>query len=174
MGDDERVRVRVPGASGAPAYNPMLGALGADGQPRNLVPETWSNKSWSQQMVYHTGVAYGSGIVLGGTYGFVEGMRKSHGLVRALKANQVLNTVSRRGSGTANAFGMLAMMYTSYDSLLAQNSYRKETWHSVAAAGLTGLTYKCTDGILRAGVAGAVAAGLAGAVHLAQDFLAEE
>jgi hypothetical protein len=52
------------------------------------------------------------GLLLGGAYGLVEGLRMSPGTRLRIRVNSVLNSCGRRGARTANALGVVAIMYS--------------------------------------------------------------
>jgi hypothetical protein len=114
--------------------------------PSNLYPEEWSNKTWGQQMIYHTGVAYLVGTTVGGVWGLFQGVSKAKKFSsnRTLVMNSIINAVSKRSSMTGNSMGVLVMMFSCYKSLISYYSYREQFWHPVAAGALAGFTFKCT------------------------------
>lgn len=152
MGDNERISVDLPDfgevdPSILGISNPEMANAQSGKAPSldNLYPEEMSNRVWSQRMMLHAGGSYIIGTCLGGMYGIFEGSRQADTLNnRALKMNSIINRVSRRGSATGNAFGILAIMFTATDAFISSQAHKKESWHQLAAAGITGLIYKST------------------------------
>ena len=51
-----------------------------------------------------------AGLVLGGAFGFFEGLRASSGTRMRIRINGILNGCGRRGARTANSLGVMAVM----------------------------------------------------------------
>ncbi|KAI9252641.1 Tim17/Tim22/Tim23/Pmp24 family-domain-containing protein [Sporodiniella umbellata] len=120
------------------------------------------SRSWSDDLCYGTGTVYLAGLTLGGAYGMAEGLRKSSGAAR-VRLNTTLNTITRRGPGAGNAVGVLAMMYTSTNSLIDYTRGTHDIFNSLAAGGIAGAIFKSTAGSKAMGISAAICAGVAGA-----------
>eukprot|EP00871_Galdieria_phlegrea_P005771 jgi/Galph1/681/GphlegSOOS_G5396.1 len=162
FGHLERINPRTI-APALGVYTPGYGST-----PEYLFEEDYTEyrkKSWGEQLMYWTGVSYLSGAVTGGSYGLLEGLRASRGKTWKLRINSVLNASGRRGAALANACGILALMFSSIESL-CYHYIGDETFYNYALAGLsTGLIYKSTAGWRPAGIYGA-GLGLAGVVGI--------
>lgn len=69
-------------------------------------------RSFVEEMCFYTGTSYLSGVFLGGTFGFFEGVKKARELdttVRKLRVNAILNGISRRGPTLGSNLGVLGM-----------------------------------------------------------------
>ena len=72
-------------------------------------------RSFYQQLLYNTGTAYLGGIVLGGAYGAVEGLREAPSHKFKIRLNSVLNASGKRGSKAGNALGSLGTTICTID-----------------------------------------------------------
>ena len=69
-------------------------------------------RSFSQQLFYNTGTSYLAGILAGGSYGALEGLRNAPSHKFKIRMNSLLNASGKRGSRTGNALGTLGMYET--------------------------------------------------------------
>ncbi|KAG0057762.1 Mitochondrial import inner membrane translocase subunit tim23 [Gryganskiella cystojenkinii] len=120
------------------------------------------SRGWSDDMTYGTGMAYISGLSLGGAYGFYEGLRSSPSPAVKVRLNTVLNSMTRRGPFIGNSAGVLALMYNGINGAIGKTRGTYDPFNSVAAGALTGAIFKSTGGLRAAGSAGGVCAVLAG------------
>jgi import inner membrane translocase subunit TIM23 len=134
-----------------------------------------AGRSWGERMFYNTGTLYLLGIVLGGSFGFVEGFRTAPSTKFNIRLNSVLNKCGRRGSRLGNALGSVAFIYSLLDGAGEYARIEKYTgmeWvNPVLSATLTGMLYKSTQGPKTIAVAGGLGASLAAASFLAKTFL---
>ncbi|GJJ73712.1 mitochondrial import inner membrane translocase subunit TIM23 [Entomortierella parvispora] len=131
---------------------------GLPGTHGGIVP----SRGWSDDMTYGTGMAYISGLSLGGAYGFYEGLRSSPSPALKVRLNTVLNSMTRRGPFIGNSAGVLALMYNGVNGAIGKARGTYDPFNSVAAGALTGAIFKSTSGLRAAGSAGGVCAVLAG------------
>ena len=115
-------------------------------------------RSWGEKMLYRTGVSYLTGISIGGSWGFYEGLTNPNGRTLKLRWNSVLNSCTRRGPFLANSLGVLALMYSCIDSVTIKlRGGEDDIYNSIGSAVLTGVVFKSTSGpraILLAGAVG--------------------
>jgi mitochondrial import inner membrane translocase subunit TIM23 len=143
------------------ALMPMQGVM-QGGQRNNhfLEYQMAHEKSFSEKLCFRTGVLYGSGLILGGSWGLVGGLRDGQGASRKLLINSILNNCGRRGSLIGNKAGVLGLSYTFAEGIL---SFAKEDTSDVAsgviAGAITGGLFRASAGVRVAGMA-AVAGGL--------------
>ncbi|KAK9448944.1 Tim17/Tim22/Tim23/Pmp24 family-domain-containing protein [Limtongia smithiae] len=106
------------------------------------------SRGWSDDLCYGAGTVYMGGLALGGLYGFAEGMRTTPANAPAkLRINAVLNAITRRGPYLGNSAGVLAVTYNMINGALdAIRSYH-DAYNSIAAGTVTGLLYRCTQGL---------------------------
>ncbi|RYH19878.1 hypothetical protein EON65_25405 [archaeon] len=62
------------------------------------------------RLSFNTGVLWLGGFVGGGAYGFVEGWRTAVNPTYKVRFNNVLNAVSKRGSGLGSSLGVIGML----------------------------------------------------------------
>ncbi|KAF9302783.1 Mitochondrial import inner membrane translocase subunit tim23 [Podila epicladia] len=120
------------------------------------------SRGWSDDLTYGTGVAYLSGLSLGGAYGFYEGLRSSPSPAFKVRLNTVLNSMTRRGPFIGNSAGVMALMYNGINGAISRARGEYDPINSVAAGAMTGALFKSTAGLRAAGSAGGVCAVLAG------------
>ncbi|KAI9028633.1 Tim17/Tim22/Tim23/Pmp24 family-domain-containing protein [Hyaloraphidium curvatum] len=106
------------------------------------------------KMLYGTGTAYMLGLSSGGLYGFVRGLQHPMATTFKLKINSVLNLCTRYGPWAGNHAGILALAYTSLDSLLGKYRDVKDYSNHILAAFTTGVIFKSTAGFRQAIVMG--------------------
>ncbi|KAG0347049.1 Mitochondrial import inner membrane translocase subunit tim23 [Podila humilis] len=120
------------------------------------------SRGWSDDLTYGTGVAYLSGLSVGGAYGFYEGLRSSPSPAFKVRLNTVLNSMTRRGPFIGNSAGVMALMYNGINGAVSRARGEYDPINSVVAGALTGAVFKSTAGLRAAGSAGGVCAVLAG------------
>lgn len=103
-------------------------------------------KCATEQLTYLGGMAYLTGAAIGGTAGFVEGVRSSAGKASKLRINAVLNATGKRGALLANSMGVLALAFSLSESMI-YNYTSDDTIGNYAAAGAAaGAIFKSTRG----------------------------
>jgi len=125
-------------------------------------------RSFYQRTAYNTAICYGAGILGGGAFGIVKGVRNSPSTLLKIRLNSVLNTCGKTGSRAGNALGVLAIFYSSFEELADQfeiDNHVPEFFTRVVAGGATGALYKATAGPKPMIVAGALGAGIMAGVQ---------
>ena len=69
-------------------------------------------------MTYSVGLTYGLGLLCGGTYGALLGLRQG-GATSKLFVNSVLNSCSRYGPALGNQSAIITMYYVSFNNLIS-------------------------------------------------------
>ncbi|WVO23856.1 uncharacterized protein IAS62_005213 [Cryptococcus decagattii] len=123
------------------------------------------SRGWTDDLCVGTGTTYLSGLAIGGTWGFKEGMSRPLGNNPSfkLRLNSILNGCTRRGSFMGNSLGVLAIFYNLSNSSFDAIRGKHDALNAMAAAGLSGAIYKSTAGLrpalVGAGIGTAAAAG---------------
>lgn len=105
-------------------------------------------KDWTDDLCYGTGAVYLTGLGLGGTYGFAEGLRKTAGSTSArLRINGVLNAMTRRGPFLGNTAGVLALTYNLINSSIGYVRGEHDYLNSLAAGAVSGALFRVTRGV---------------------------
>lgn len=101
-------------------------------------------------------VMIGAGI--GGVAGFYNGIKATNLAQQTgkLRRTQLLNHVMKQGSATANTFGTIAVLYSSFGVLLQWVRGEDDEINTIAAGGMTGLMYKSTVGLKKCMIGGGV------------------
>ena len=135
---------------------PVLGAgvpgVGAGSTP-DYLEYNMKGRGLTEKLFYNCGSSYLVGIVGGGGYGFMEGLRNSPSSKFKIRFNSVLNHCGRRGSRLGNALGVLALFYSLFESMADTAELDRyiggDNYDIVVplGAGLaTGALYKSTQG----------------------------
>lgn len=98
----------------APVSLPSLRAGG--GEEKQFL--SYERRGLWGQAAYNVGYSYFSGIAVGGSIGFVRGLRTSPNAHPRVLLNSVLNGSGKFGARAGNALGVLAMLYTGARALL--------------------------------------------------------
>eukprot|EP00731_Ephydatia_muelleri_P003853 Em0002g29a len=114
--------------------------------PEFIFPVERKKKSWNEKMFDRTGTSYLAGMALGGVWGLAEGLKHSEARTYRLRMNSILNGCTRRGPFLGNNLAVLALMYSSTESLVGHLRGQEDTLNSVAAAAVAGVLYKSTGG----------------------------
>ena len=105
-----------------------------------------------------------SALTIGGTWGFVEGLRRSPASAPPkLRLNSVLNSVTRRGPFLGNSAGVIAMVYNGINSTIGYYRGKHDSANSIVAGALSGMLFKSTKGARPMLISGSLVAGVAGA-----------
>ncbi|EDO07424.1 mitochondrial import inner membrane Tim17/Tim22/Tim23/Pmp24 family protein [Babesia bovis T2Bo] len=67
-------------------------------------------RHWGEKITYSVGLAYGSGMLLGGSFGFMKGVSKG-GATRKLVINSILNTCGTYGPKLGNGAACITLLY---------------------------------------------------------------
>ncbi len=65
-------------------------------------------RSWKEKCCDRVGTSYLLGHAVGGVWGVVEGIRNAESSTRRMRANAILNGLTRRGPFMANTLGILS------------------------------------------------------------------
>lgn len=125
---------------------------------QGLIP----SRGWTDDLCYGTGAVYLVGLGIGGSYGFLEGLRNippnSPG---KLQLNTILNHITRRGPFLGNNMGVLALTYNLINSTIDSFRGKHDTPGSIVAGALTGAIFKSSKGLKPMAYASALTAGTA-------------
>lgn len=128
--------------------------------------DVYKTRSFAENLFYMTGSGYLTGIAVGGTFGFLEGIKRASQLPnRKLQFNAILNATGKRGPQLGNNLGVLgasvlpstlfnkssscrvdhvAMMYCTSERLLRGYRDRNDDLNAVGAAAITGALFSST------------------------------
>lgn len=124
-------------------------------------------RSWSENLTFITGAAYGGGALAGGSVGALRGSRAAlpAGAGPKLRLNRLLNTGGQAGRAAGNAAGVAGLLYSGLDSAAGWARGTHDGANTVLAAAGTGGLYMAPSGGRAAAVwaAGGALAGLAAA-----------
>ena len=130
------------------------------------------SRGWSDDLCYGTGVTYLSALTFGGTWGLIEGLRRSPASAPPrLRLNSVLNSVTRRGPFLGNSAGVIAMVYNGINSTIGYYRGRHDSVNSIVAGALSGMIFKSTRGLRPMMISGGLVAGAAGAWAMTRKTL---
>lgn len=116
------------------------------------------SRGWSDDLCYGTGTTYLTCLALGGSYGVVEGLRRSGPSDSfKLRLNTVLNAVTRRGPFLGNSGAVVAIIYNGINSTIGALRGRHDVFNSVGSGVLAGVLFKSTRGPRSAAVSGGIA-----------------
>jgi len=104
-----------------------------------------------------------TGAALGGLSGSYLGIRETMaaGLTGGVRRTQMLNVITKRGAASANALGVIAVMYSGFGVILSFLRGTDDELNTLVAATTTGLLYKSSVGLRRCAIGGAVGFSLA-------------
>ncbi|KJP84735.1 hypothetical protein AK88_05633 [Plasmodium fragile] len=98
-------------------------------------------RQWGEKLVYSVGLAYGSGLLLGGSCGLISGVIKG-GKTRKLFVNSVLNSTSVIGPSVANQMASITMIFYALNNMVKLFTKNDELYNSSIAGFLAGTIYK--------------------------------
>ena len=78
-----------------------------------------------------------------------------------LMRTQMLNHITKQGSTTSNALGVVTVMYSGFGILLSWARGVDDELNTITAATATGMLFKSTHGLRKCGLGGAVGFGIA-------------
>uniref|UniRef100_A0A1B6E9L1 Mitochondrial import inner membrane translocase subunit TIM23 n=1 Tax=Clastoptera arizonana TaxID=38151 RepID=A0A1B6E9L1_9HEMI len=140
-----------------PAYLPST-------QPEYILPEGANKQRGRFELAFsQIGASCMIGAMIGGTGGFYNGLKKTTlaGQTAKLRTTEMINHVMKQGAASANALGVVAVMYSGFGVLLAWARETEDDLNTLTAATATGLLYRCQGGLRAAGIGGAVGLGIA-------------
>ena len=128
--------------------------------PEFIFPVEARSRSWNEIWFNRVGCGYFIGLGVGGLWGVKEGLLNPEASTYRMRANSLLNGLTRRGPFMANTLGVLsriclssspvvtlfiaAMAYSPLESCICHFRGKKDLWNSVVAAAITGALYKST------------------------------
>merc|ERR1712039_552941 len=98
-------------------------------------------RQFGEKMTYSVGLTYGLGLMCGGTYGALMGLRQG-GATSKLFVNSVLNSCSRYGPYLGNQSAIITMYYVGFTNLISWLRGADDMGNAAAAGALGGALYK--------------------------------
>lgn len=144
-----------------------------------------AGRGWTERTSLNVGTTYLIGMGVGGTYGFLEGLRTSPSRKFNIRLNTVLNKMGKRGSAVGNAVGCLALIFSVsnvfcdkmldtdrfFDSVIKSNRTIASYGTPLVAGIVTGALYKSTMGPKTMFVAAILGGGFAIVVDSTRRFI---
>lgn len=113
------------------------------------------------------------GLGCGSVWGFHEGLRNPEGTTARMRANSVLNGLTRRGPFMANTLAVVTLVYSPMESCIGHLRGKRDVGNSVVAAAITGALYKSTAGTRAMAIAAGAGCFFVGTLHLSKLLLGE-
>eukprot|EP00444_Apocalathium_aciculiferum_P025378 CAMPEP_0183433758 /NCGR_PEP_ID=MMETSP0370-20130417/61595_1 /TAXON_ID=268820 /ORGANISM="Peridinium aciculiferum, Strain PAER-2" /LENGTH=220 /DNA_ID=CAMNT_0025620171 /DNA_START=99 /DNA_END=759 /DNA_ORIENTATION=- len=98
-------------------------------------------RQFGEKMTYSVGLTYGLGLLSGGFYGGMLGVRQG-GATSKLFLNSVLNSSTRYGPALGNQSAIITMFYVSFHSLISWVRDEDDVLNAASAGMLAGGFYK--------------------------------
>ncbi|KAI9100539.1 hypothetical protein DFS34DRAFT_614914 [Phlyctochytrium arcticum] len=114
------------------------------------------------KLLYGTGTAYLAGLVFGGGYGALRGLRTAQVPTMKVRINNLLNQSTRYGPWAANSLSVLTMGWALLDNTLELARGTSDYYNHIGAAFTSGLIFKCTAGLRPAVLTGSICASVVG------------
>ncbi|KAG9146824.1 hypothetical protein Leryth_005139, partial [Lithospermum erythrorhizon] len=114
-------------------------------------------RSWGENLTYYTGIGYLGGALIGGSKGFLDGVKaieKTDTL--KLKVNRMLNGSGHVGRVVGNRVGVIGLMYAGLESGMVGLRDCDDVVNSAVAGLGTGALYRAASGPRSAAVAGVI------------------
>ncbi|KAJ3169664.1 mitochondrial import inner membrane translocase, subunit timm23 [Geranomyces variabilis] len=124
----------------------------------------------SDKLLYGVGTAYLGGLVFGGGYGALRGLRTAQVPNMKVRMNNILNQTTRYGPWAANSMGVLTLGWAMLDSGLEVARGESDYYNHIGAAFASGMIFKCTAGLRPAVLMGTMFAGVIGAYGIWDRF----
>ncbi|XP_011865247.1 PREDICTED: mitochondrial import inner membrane translocase subunit Tim23 isoform X1 [Vollenhovia emeryi] len=140
-----------------PSYLPVT-------QPEFIFPEGAVKQRGRFELAFsQIGAACIAGAGIGGASGLYRGVKATSiaGETGKLRRTQLINHVMKGGASMANSFGVMMIMYTCAGIGLTWLRGTDDSLNTVAAAATSAAVFRSPAGIRKAGIAGAIAAGVA-------------
>ncbi|CAL8074768.1 unnamed protein product [Orchesella dallaii] len=155
-------------SSGASKLSPYLSVDPyLSSEPEFILPEGQGRQRGRFEFAFGTiGSSVLVGAAFGGMAGLYKGIKETQGQVGKVRRTQLINYVSKQGASSANALGVVALMYSGFGCFLSWYRETDDDANTLGAATATGLLFKSTAGLRRCAVGGAVGFGLAAAYCL--------
>jgi len=165
--DDPSMNVSVY-SGGASKLSPYLAVDPyVNSEPEFILPEGANRQRGRFEFAFGT---IGSGVMMGGAMGAVNGLytgfKATQGMTGNVRRAQLINYMSKKGASSANALGIVAVMYSGFGCFLSWYRETDDDANTLAAATATGLLYKSSAGLRRCAIGGGLGFGLAAAYCL--------
>mmetsp|Transcript_27618 Transcript_27618/g.49952 ORF Transcript_27618/g.49952 Transcript_27618/m.49952 type:complete len:170 (+) Transcript_27618:42-551(+) len=118
--------------------------------PRRSAPQAASKddlflegygRQFGEKMTYSIGITYGAGLLGGGFYGALLGIRQG-GKTPKLFVNSVLNSCSRYGPNLGNQGAVITLYYVCFTNIISMLRGADDVGNAAAAGALGGALYK--------------------------------
>ncbi|CAE8584478.1 unnamed protein product, partial [Polarella glacialis] len=96
---------------------------------------------FGEKMTYSVGLTYGAGLLGGGFYGGLLGVRQG-GATTKLFVNSVLNSCSRYGPALGNQSAIITMYYVCFNNIISWVRGADDMGNAAGAGALSGALYK--------------------------------
>jgi len=165
--DDPSMNVSVY-SSGVSKLSPYLNVDPYINQePEFILPEGANRQRGRFEFAFGT---IGSGVMVGGAFGVVNGLytgvRATAGMTGNVRRTQLINYMSKSGASSANALGVIAVMYSGFGCFLSWYRDTDDDANTLAAATTTGLLYKSSAGLRRCAIGGGIGLAMSAAYCL--------
>lgn len=121
------------------------------------------SRGWSDDLCYGTGTTYLTALIMGGSWGLIEGLNRVPGAAPPkLRLNSILNGMTRRGPFLGNTAGVVAMVYNGVNSTIGYYRGKHDAANSIVAGALSGMLFKSTRGFRPMMISGGIVASFAG------------
>ncbi|XP_018356242.1 PREDICTED: mitochondrial import inner membrane translocase subunit Tim23 isoform X1 [Trachymyrmex septentrionalis] len=140
-----------------PSYLPVS-------QPEFIFPDGAMKQRGRFELAFsQIGAACIAGAGVGGASGLYRGVKATSiaGETGKLRRTQLINHVMKGGASMANSLGVIMIMYTCSGIGLTWLRGTDDSLNTVAAAATSAAIFRSPAGIRKAGIAGAIAAGVA-------------
>mmetsp|Transcript_107680 Transcript_107680/g.207100 ORF Transcript_107680/g.207100 Transcript_107680/m.207100 type:complete len:170 (-) Transcript_107680:78-587(-) len=98
-------------------------------------------RQFGEKMTYSIGLMYGMGLLSGGTYGALLGIRQG-GATPKLFVNSLLNSMSRYGPGMGNQAAIITMYYVCFNNLISWIRGTDDVGNAMSSGAAAGGLYK--------------------------------
>eukprot|EP01087_Luapelamoeba_hula_P014306 TRINITY_DN4176_c0_g2_i1.p1 TRINITY_DN4176_c0_g2~~TRINITY_DN4176_c0_g2_i1.p1 ORF type:complete len:190 (+),score=19.43 TRINITY_DN4176_c0_g2_i1:62-631(+) len=150
--------------------NPMLSVPNPRGAEYIFNDEFQGRKlTWGDRFTWLIGGAYLTGSAMGGSYGVVHGLRSS-GVENRLALARALNGASKFGTSGGQKAAIMALMFSSLQTVGSVFRNREDKWTVIGAAAVTPAIYYSQSGILRMLGSSVVGAGVGGLLLVARSM----
>ncbi|EKX73771.1 mitochondrial import inner membrane translocase subunit, putative [Theileria equi strain WA] len=110
---------------------------------------TGYGRHWGEKITYSVGLAYGSGILCGGSFGLIKGVSKG-GATQKLFINSILNNCGKYGPNVGNKAACLTLLYCAFNNAFKfiRNAGDHDVYNAPIAGLVTGAVYKCSGPLM--------------------------
>eukprot|EP00440_Ansanella_granifera_P056254 gb/GFBE01060971.1/.p1 GENE.gb/GFBE01060971.1/~~gb/GFBE01060971.1/.p1 ORF type:complete len:170 (+),score=30.23 gb/GFBE01060971.1/:1-510(+) len=98
-------------------------------------------RAFGEKMTYSVGMTYGAGLLSGGFYGGLLGIKQG-GATPKLFVNSVLNSCSRYGPALGNQSAIITMYYVCFNNIISFVRGADDVGNAAGAGALSGALYK--------------------------------